>query len=65
MRLTALLAATALSAMVLLACGGSDPAPARPRPPSPRLPSGPRPLTPPRTPRSRSTPKAYFIHTEW
>ena len=64
MRLTALIAATALAAVVLLACGGSDPAPTA------------APAQPEATQQSRAaasdgdsavsaTPRVYFIHTEW
>ena len=64
MRLIALAVTTALAAAVLLACGGSDPAPTA------------APSQPEATQQAQAadasgdaavsvTPRVYFIHTEW
>ncbi len=64
MRLTALLAATALAAVVLLACGGSDPAP-DPTPAPTAAPTETAADVSEDDAVVSVAPKIYFIHTEW
>ncbi len=64
MRLTALIAATALAAVVLLACGGSDPTPTA-APAQPEATQQARAAAAPEDSAVSATPRVYFIHTEW
>ena len=64
MRLTALIAVTALAAVVLLACGGSDPAPTS-APAEPETVPAEAAADVPDDAVVSATPKVYFIHTEW
>ena len=64
MRLIALAATTALAALVLLACGGSDPAPPAPTE-APTNAATEQAADVPDDAVVSSTPKVYFIHTEW
>ena len=63
MRLIALAAAT-LAAFALLACGGSDSAPA-PAPSEPQAAATETAADVPDDAVVSSTPRIYFIHTEW
>ena len=64
MRLTALLATAILAAVALLACGGSDLAPA-PTPAQPEATQQAQAADAPEDSAVSVTPKVYFIHTEW
>ena len=64
MRLIALAVTVALAALVLLACGGSDPAPT-PAPAEPTTAPTEVAADAPDDAVVSSTPKVYFIHTEW
>ena len=64
MRLTALIAATALAAVVLLACGGSEPAPTA-APAQPQATQQAQAADAPEDSAVSATPRVYFIHTEW
>lgn len=63
MRLIALALTTALAAVVLLACGGSDPAPTA-APAQPETTQQAQAAAPEDSAVS-ATPRVYFIHTEW
>lgn len=64
MRLSALVITAALAAVVLLACGGSDPAPAPTAAPT-AAPTETAAAVPDDGAAVSVTPKVYFIHTEW
>ena len=64
MRLIALATAAALAAVVLLACGGSDPAPAPTAAPA-AAPTQAAADVPDDGAAVSATPRVYFIHTEW
>lgn len=64
MRFTALAATAALAAVVLLACGGSDPAPTPTAAPT-AAPTETAADVPDDGAAVSVTPKVYFIHTEW
>ncbi len=64
MRLSALAAAVALAAVVLLACGGGDSAPAAPASEPTTAPTETAADIPDDAVVS-TTPRIYFIHTDW
>ena len=64
MRLIALATTTALAAVVLLACGGSDPAPTA-APAQPEATQQAQAGDAPEDSAVSATPRVYFIHTEW
>ncbi|MDE2932378.1 MAG: hypothetical protein OXS47_00745 [Chloroflexota bacterium] len=64
MRLIALVATTALAAVVLLSCGGSDPAPTA-APAQPEATQQAQAADAPEDSAVSVTPRVYFIHTEW
>lgn len=64
MRLIAIATVTALAAVVLLACGGSDPAPAPTAAPT-AAPTETAASVPDDGAAVSVTPRVYFIHTEW
>lgn len=59
------LAAAALATLVLLACGGSDPAPATPAATPATAATEAAAASVPDEAAVSTTPKIYFIHTEW
>ena len=64
MRLIALATTVALAALVLLACGGSDPAPTA-APAQPEATQQAQAADASEDSAVSSTPRVYFIHTEW
>ncbi len=64
MRLIALAVTTALAALVLLACGGSDPAPTA-APAQPEATQQAQAADTSGHSAVSATPRVYFIHTEW
>lgn len=65
MRLIALIATAALAASVLLACGGSDDSEPATAPAPPEATQQAQAADVPDDAVVSSTPKVYFIHTEW
>ena len=64
MRLVALVATVSLAALMLLACGGSDPA-STSAPAEPETAPAEAAADAPDDAVVSVTPKVYFIHTEW
>ena len=64
MRLIALATTVALAALILLACGGSDPAPTA-APAQPEATQQAQAADAPEDSAVSVAPRVYFIHTEW